>query len=323
MARRATGQEHVAAARTLLRNAKTADELRTAQAVLHPLELGLSLEQTAAAIGRSRTAPCRIRTRYGKVASGQRPPPRSQHALRNHAKASWVQEAKGLDEVLREAGEGGVLVIPRRKPMIESRWGKPLALSTVYRLLARHGGRKLAPDTPPKATRHGARTGKKTPRYADRNASKLRLGATRAPDVPGRGALWPHQRLPSLRGQEAPTSARQGPAHAPIHLRLRGAIAGRWRARFPGAATRQHRVPASVHRCGSGPLSARKHRHGDRRCRRAQEQGTDAPRESSLPVAGHPIRPNSTRRNRSGRSYVNSSSTTASSIRSRRWKITS
>jgi hypothetical protein len=147
MARRATGQEHVEAARALLRNAKTADELRTAQAVLLPLELGLSLEQTAAAIGRSRTATCLIRTRYCAVASGKRPPARSKHALRNHAKASLAQEAKVLDEVLSEAGEGGVLVIPRLKPLIESRLGKPLALSSVYRLLARHGWRKLAPDT--------------------------------------------------------------------------------------------------------------------------------------------------------------------------------
>ena len=147
MARRATGQEHVEAARALLRHAKTADELRTAQAVLLPLELGLSLEQTAAAIGRSRTATCLIRTRYCKVASGQRPPARSKHALRNHAKASLVQEANALDDVLREASEGGVLVIPRLKPLIESRLGKTLALSTVYRLLARHGWRKLVPDT--------------------------------------------------------------------------------------------------------------------------------------------------------------------------------
>lgn len=147
MARPVTGHKHLEAARVLLRNAKTAAELRTAQAVLLPLELGLSLEQTATAIGRSRVATCRIRTRYCAVASGQRPPARSKHALRNHAKATLAQEEKVLDEVLRDAGEGGVLVIPRLKPMIESRLGKPLALSTVYRLLARHGWRKLAPNT--------------------------------------------------------------------------------------------------------------------------------------------------------------------------------
>ena len=36
---------------------------------------------------------------------------------------------------------------PRIKPAIEARLGKTLALSSVYRMLARHGWRKLAPDT--------------------------------------------------------------------------------------------------------------------------------------------------------------------------------
>jgi transposase len=147
MARPATGSEHVEAARALLRSAKTADELRTAQAVLLPLELGLSLEQTASAIGRSRTATCLIRTRYCAVARGERPPARSKHTLRNHAKATLAQEEQLLDEVMHEASEGGVLVIPRLKPLMEERLGKSLALSSVYRLLARHGWRKLAPDT--------------------------------------------------------------------------------------------------------------------------------------------------------------------------------
>lgn len=52
MARKASGADQVASARELLRTTKTADELRTAQTVLLPLELGLSLEQTAKAIGR-------------------------------------------------------------------------------------------------------------------------------------------------------------------------------------------------------------------------------------------------------------------------------
>ena len=54
MARPATGVEHIAAARDALLRAKTADEMRAAQAVLLPLEMGLSLEQTGRAIGRIR-----------------------------------------------------------------------------------------------------------------------------------------------------------------------------------------------------------------------------------------------------------------------------
>lgn len=147
MARTASGLEHVAAARTLMKHAKTADELRAAQAVLLPLELGLSLEQTAQAIGRGITATCQMRTRFCKVESGEIQAPQGKRGLRNRAHADLASEARILDEVLEKAARGGVVAIPRLKPGIEAKLGKTIALSGVYRMLARHGWRKLAPDT--------------------------------------------------------------------------------------------------------------------------------------------------------------------------------
>ena len=114
MARPAGGVEHVVAARELLRSAKTAEELRRAQAVLLPLDLGLSLEQTARAIGRSVNATCAIRTRFAKVAEGVMGPPQAKTALRNHALADLEREASILDEVLADAQKGGIVVIPQR-----------------------------------------------------------------------------------------------------------------------------------------------------------------------------------------------------------------
>jgi hypothetical protein len=131
----------------LLRTAKTADELRAAQAVLLPLELGLSLAQTATAIGRSVGATCTLRTRYCKVARRERDAPRSKRTLRNRAHASLEREAQILDEVLVGAMRGGIVVVPPLKDAIAERLGRPVALSTVYRMLARNGWRKLAPDT--------------------------------------------------------------------------------------------------------------------------------------------------------------------------------
>ncbi len=55
MARPATGREFIEAAKEQIASAKTPDALRTAQALLLPLEFGLSLEQTAAAIGLSKS----------------------------------------------------------------------------------------------------------------------------------------------------------------------------------------------------------------------------------------------------------------------------
>ncbi|OFC31209.1 winged helix-turn-helix domain-containing protein [Acidithiobacillus caldus] len=147
MARPAGGIEHVVAARELLRSAKTAAELRRAQAVLFPLDLGLSLEQTARAIGRSVNATCAIRTRFAKIAEGVMEPPRVKTTLRNHALADLEREASILDEVLADAQKGGIVVIPQLKPLMEAKLGKSVALSTIYRMLARHGWRKLAPDT--------------------------------------------------------------------------------------------------------------------------------------------------------------------------------
>ena len=147
MARPASGSEHIEAARKLLKTARTADELRLAQSVLLPLELGLSIEQTAQAIGRSSGATCTMRTRFGKVASGLMASPRSKRELRNRANADLQRERQILDEVLTHAASGGVIVIPQIKPAIEAKLGKTLALSSVYRMLARQGWRKLAPDT--------------------------------------------------------------------------------------------------------------------------------------------------------------------------------
>jgi hypothetical protein len=147
MARKAGGADQLASARELLRTAKSADEMRVAQAVLLPLELGLSLEQTAKAIGRSVGATCNLRTRYGKVARGERQVPRSKRALRNRANATLEREARILDEVLEGSMRGGIVVVPPLKEKVEERLGKPVALSTIYRMLARNGWRKLAPDT--------------------------------------------------------------------------------------------------------------------------------------------------------------------------------
>ena len=48
----------------MLARAQTVEQLRQAQAVVLPLDYGLSLEQTARAIGRSVPWTCRLRNRF-------------------------------------------------------------------------------------------------------------------------------------------------------------------------------------------------------------------------------------------------------------------
>ena len=141
------GGKELAWAREQVSKARGADDLRQAQAILLPLELGLSLEQTALAIGRSVSLTCKLRNRKRRERANEIPVRKTKRELRNRATATLAQEAALLDRVLAEAGGGGVVVIPSLKPAFEKALGREIASSTLYRMLARHGWRKLAPDT--------------------------------------------------------------------------------------------------------------------------------------------------------------------------------
>jgi transposase len=147
MARPASGADQITHAQASLKSATSADQLRIAQSVLLPLELGLTLAQTAKAIGRSVGATCRMRVNFCAVKEGKRTAAQPKSALRNRAADTLAREAQVLDKVLTDAVNGGVAIIPRLKPQIEKELGHTIALSGLYRMLHRHNWRKLAPDT--------------------------------------------------------------------------------------------------------------------------------------------------------------------------------
>ena len=76
--------------------------------------------------------------------SKERLPGRRIRDLRNR---EFDEEARMLDKVLKGAARGGVIVIPTLHARFEQHMGHTVDLSTLYRILARHGWRKLAPDT--------------------------------------------------------------------------------------------------------------------------------------------------------------------------------
>lgn len=139
MARTPSGAEHLAAARAQLAAARGADELRAAQAVLLPLELGLSLEQTALAIGRSVSATGVLRMRFCRIAAGELAPPRTKRMLRNRAHATLEEEARLLSRVCGRSRHAGADLAARVKLAMAAAYGRPVATSSVYRLLQRHG----------------------------------------------------------------------------------------------------------------------------------------------------------------------------------------
>ena len=77
------------------------------------------------------------------------------------------QEKVFLASWAKKAVDGGVLVVPPIHTALEEAVGHSLPKSTVYPLLARHGWRKIAPDTRhPKADAQAQEAFKKTSRSA-------------------------------------------------------------------------------------------------------------------------------------------------------------
>ena len=162
MARPARGSENLEWSREVLARAQTVEQLRQAQAVVLPLDYGLSLEQTARPIGRSVPWTCQLRNRFlaGEiVGDGQR----ESRGGRRRQNMTAEQEAQALAPFPDRASSGGIVVVGLVKAELEAQLGRPMALSSVYKLLHRHGWRnKLArtSDTP-KATSRFSRSGKK------------------------------------------------------------------------------------------------------------------------------------------------------------------
>lgn len=143
MARLASGVEVLKFARQRIVSAKTVAQLRQAQAVVLPLDCGLSIKKTAAVTGMTPGWVCQLRRRFiaGRYVSEQ--PTRGGRQREN---LSIGQERVFLAPFLDKAKTGGILVVGEIKVALEKRLGRSVALASAYNLLHRHGWRKLAPD---------------------------------------------------------------------------------------------------------------------------------------------------------------------------------
>ena len=135
----------MARARHVVACAADVDELRAAQAVLLPAMAAATLEQTAAILGVSRATVGPLQQRFGQ--SAQARAARSRWGGRRRALLSVAEEAEFLAPWAEQAKTAGVLVLSPIRAALAQRLGRPVAASVVWRLLARHGWRKLAPDT--------------------------------------------------------------------------------------------------------------------------------------------------------------------------------
>ena len=145
MARLAQGHEHLETAIKSAATATTIAELRMAQALLMPLQFGLSLDDTSVALGISKSWVVRLRKRFRCLESGTEQP-KTKKGMRNRARMSLAEEAALLAPFIEQARLGGVVIVPPLKVRLEERLGRTIGQTTVYTLLHRHGWRKLAPD---------------------------------------------------------------------------------------------------------------------------------------------------------------------------------
>jgi transposase len=125
--------------------ATSVQSLRQCQAVLLPAVFGATLEQTAEILGVGRATVARLQAAFRKQGPG--PPAVRNWGGRRHSLLTAEEEGEFLKPWLERAAAGNLVVVSPIRAALAQRLGQPVKPSVVYRLLARHGWRKVAPDT--------------------------------------------------------------------------------------------------------------------------------------------------------------------------------
>lgn len=134
-------------ARAAVANAQSAEELRCAQAILMPALAGATLEETAALLGVGRASIPRLQLRFRqRYMTADKAAPRNWGG-RRRALLTWAQEEAFLAPWVEQAKQGRMLVVSSLRAAFAQAVGRAVAATVVYRMLERHGWRKVAPDT--------------------------------------------------------------------------------------------------------------------------------------------------------------------------------
>jgi len=133
-----------------LRQARSKAEFQRVQGVWLRAGLGLNANQVAQALGWRPTSVRRLQAQYGRL--GEALWERPGRGGRRHQNLTQEEEARLLQGFLPRAEQDRLLEVRRVKQAYEQAVGHVVPKSTVYRMLARHGWRKLAPrPRPPQA----------------------------------------------------------------------------------------------------------------------------------------------------------------------------
>jgi transposase len=133
-------------AQLIAATATSIESLRQCQAVLLPALFGATLEQTAEALGVGRATVARLQGVFRKQKTGSSPAARNWGG-RRQSLLTPEEEVAFLKPWLSSAATGNLVVVSPIRAALAQRLGQPVKPSVVYRLLSRHGWRKVAPDT--------------------------------------------------------------------------------------------------------------------------------------------------------------------------------
>jgi transposase len=126
-----------------LKQAKTKAQFQSVQCLWLRASLGLTADQVATAIGWHPNSVRKLQARYLK--EGEAALKRAGRGGRYFQNLTIEEERQLLQEFLVQSEAGGILEVSRVKTAYEQALGRQVPKSTVYRMLARHGWRKVLP----------------------------------------------------------------------------------------------------------------------------------------------------------------------------------
>ena len=245
----------------LLKKARSKADFQRVQCVWMRAELGMNSTEIGAAVGWSKSTVKIVQMNYFR--EKERALIGAGRGGRKNNYLTLEEEKNLLESFSDEARIGGVLVVSSIQAAYEREVGRAVAKSTVYRLLARHGWRKIAPrPSHPKSDPVAREEFKKTPRARQARRRKPPRGRPAGPvDVSGRRALWPHLRPAQLLGSWRRAAGCAHAVRAGIHICVcRRQSVGR-NAGFPYPARSQHAHHVAFPRGSLFPPSRRFYSH--------------------------------------------------------------
>jgi transposase len=128
---------------TDLKRAKTKGEFQRVQCLWLRASLGLSGDQVAIALGWHVGSVRKLQARY--LREGEAVLKGTGRGGRYYQNLTLEEERQLLRNFLAQSGKGGILEVSRVKAAYEQVLGRKVPKSTIYRMLARHGWRKIVP----------------------------------------------------------------------------------------------------------------------------------------------------------------------------------